>query len=223
MSDQRTRAKLWVACGAMLLVLLTLGTSATSEADVQKKATDLFDQIYERGRPMESSLRTMTASFVETSTSSLLADPIVSRGTLAIERPSRTVLNYTAPSVRRVLIDDSLLLVTWPSRGITQQQNIGAAQARVQKYFVGKSPAELRKHFKIHAQEASDRPATWHVDMVPTRSQLKEGVARIELWLAHDTVLPVSMRMTFPNGDTKRMDFSEVRVNPPLPAGTFAK
>jgi outer membrane lipoprotein-sorting protein len=165
----------------------------------------------------------LTASFVETSTSSLLADPIVSRGTLAVERPSRTVLNYTDPSVRRVLIDGDLLLVTWPSRGLTQQQNIGSAQARVQKYFVGKSPEELRKHFRIRAQEAPDRAGTWHVDMVPTRSQLKEGVTRIELWIAHDTVLPVSMRLTFPNGDTKRMDFADVRVNPTLPPATFAK
>ena len=214
---------MWSACGAILLVIGTLGVSASFEPAVQKKGADLFDQIYERGRPTESSLRTLTASFVETSTSSLLADPIVSRGTLAVERPSRTVLNYIEPSVRRVLIDRSLLLITWPSRGVKQQQNIGAAQERVQKYFVGKSPEELRRHFRIEAREASDRPATWHVDMVPTRRQLKEGVSRIELWLAHDTVLPVSMRLTFPNGDTKRMDFTDVRVNPALPPETFAK
>jgi outer membrane lipoprotein-sorting protein len=223
MGDQRARTTLLSACVAILLALGTLGVSASFESGLQKKSADLFDEIYERGRPIESSLRTLTASFVETSTSSLLADPIVSRGTLAVERPSRTVLNYTEPSVRRVLIDGSLLLVTWPSRGIKQQQNIGAAQERVQKYFVGKSPGELRRHFQIHAREATDRAATWHVDMVPTRSQLKEGVSRIELWLTHETVLPVSMRLTFPNGDTKRMDFSDVRVNPSLPPDIFAK
>ena len=214
---------MWSACGAILLVLGALGVSASFEPGLHTQPADLFDQIYERGRPTESSLRTLTASFVETSTSSLLATPIVSRGTLAVERPSRTVLNYTEPSARRVLIDGSLLLVTWPSRGIRQQQNIGAAQDRVQKYFVGKSPDALRKHFKIRAQEAADRAATWHVDMVPTRSQVKEGVSRIELWIAHDTVLPVALRLTFPNGDTKRMDFTDVRVNPSLPPDTFAK
>ena len=222
MPDQRAWTSLWSAC-AIVLLLGALSASTSFEPAFQKKSADLFDQIYERGRPTESSLRTLTASFVETSTSSLLAQPIVSRGTLAVERPSRTVLNYTDPSVRRVLIDGSLLLVTWPSRGITQQKNIGDAQDRVQKYFVGKSPDALRRHFKIRAQEAPDRPATWHVDMVPTRSQLKEGVSRIELWIAHETVLPVSMRLTFPNGDTKRMDFSDVRVNPTLPPSTFAK
>ena len=223
MTDQRARTTWWSVWGVIVFVFGTLGVSASFSSVGQKNTPDLFDKIYERGRPAEASLRTLTASFVETSTSSLLAAPIVTRGTLAVERPSRTVLNYTEPSVRRVLIDGSLLLVTWPSRGITQQQNIGAAQDRVQKYFVGKSPDALRKHFTIHATEATDRPATWHVDMVPTRSQLKEGVSRIELWIAHDTVLPVSMRLTFPNGDTKRMDFTDIRVNAVRPSNTFAK
>ena len=123
---------------------------------------------------------------------------------------------------QRKLIDGRVLLVTWPSRSIRQQQDIGAAQGRVQKYFVGKSPEELRRHFKISAREASERKGTWHVDLVPTRKQLQEGVSRIELWIAQDTVLPRSMRLTFPNGDTKLMDFSEVRVNPVLPADTFS-
>lgn len=195
----------------------------TAIVSAVQKQPDLFDQIYERGRPTESTLRTLTASFVETSTSSLLSKPLVARGTVAVERPSRIVLNYTDPDVRRVLIDGSLLLITWPSRSIRQQQDIGAAQGRVQKYFVGKSPDELRRHFAITAREAPDRRGMWHVALVPTRKQLQEGVSRIELWIAHDTVLPVSMRMTFPNGDIKLMDFSDVQVNPALAQGIFGR
>lgn len=221
MSDQRPhRVRALAGC----VVLLVLGALAASPPALGagQKARDLFDEIYERGRPTETTLKTLTASFVETSTSTLLARPLVARGTVAVERPSRIVLDYTDPDVRRVLIDGSVLLVTWPSRSIRQQQDIGAAQGRVQKYFVGKSPEELRRHFRISAREASERKGTWHVDLVPTRKQLQEGVSRIELWIAQDTVLPMSMRLTFPNGDTKLMDFSDVRVNPVLAADTFS-
>ena len=221
MPDQRSRRVLALAWCIAALVIGTLAGRPLQTASAQT-ARDLFDEIYERGRPTEATLETLTASFVETSTSTLLAKPLVARGTVAVERPSRIVLDYTEPDVRRVLIDGSVLLVTWPSRSIRRQQDIGAAQGRVQKYFVGKSPEELRRHFKITARQAPDRSAAWHVDMIPTRKQLLEGVSRIELWIAHDTVLPVSMRLTFPNGDTKLMEFSDVKVNPVLPQDTFS-
>jgi outer membrane lipoprotein-sorting protein len=222
MTVQRSRRRPALAWCIVALVIGTLATWHPPMASAQK-GRDLFDEIYERGRPTESTLKTLTASFVETSSSTLLAKPLVARGTVSVERPSRIVLDYTEPDVRRVLIDGSLLLVSWPSRSIHQQQDIGAAQGRVQKYFVGKSPEELRRHFTITAREAPDRKATWHVEMIPTRKQLQEGVSRIELWIAHETVLPVSMRLTFPNRDTKLMEFSDVKLNPTLPPDTFSR
>ena len=192
---------------------------AVAAAATQK--TDLFDEIYERGQPTASSLRTLTATFVERSTSALLEKPLIARGTVAVERPSRIVLRYSEPAGRTVLIDGDTLLVSWPSRGIRQRQDIGASQKRVQQYFVDKSPRELRRHFRIGATVAPDRPGLWHVDMEPTRKQIRQGVTRIELWIDQQTILPASMRLTFPNGDTKLMEFSDVRANPVLPAGTF--
>lgn len=220
MTDQRSHRAPALACCVVSLLIGVLAASAPLGA--AQKARDLFDEIYERGKPTEATLRTLTASFVETSTSSLLAKPLVARGTVSVERPSRIVLDYTEPDARRVLIDENVLLVTWPSRSIRQQQDIGAAQGRVQKYFVGRSPEELRRHFKISARDAPERKGTWHVELVPTRKQMQEGVSRIELWIAHDTVLPVSMRLTFPNSDTKLMDFSDVKVNPALARDTFS-
>ena len=209
MADQRSTLTRALVCAA---VALAIGLCTLPLEAIQKKR-DLFDEIYDRGRPIDATLRTLTATFVETSSSPLLARPLVARGTVAVERPSRIVLNYTEPDTRRVLIDGNLLLITWPSRALRQQQDIGAAQGRVQKYFVGKSPDELRRHFTITAREA-DRPSTWLVDLVPARKQLREGISRIELWIPQSTLLPSSMRLTFPSGDTKLMEFSDIKVNP---------
>src|ERR687895_2213242 len=106
-------------------------------------AADLFDEIYERGRSVDQSLKTLTARFVETSTSPLLEKPLVSRGTLAVVRPSRIILRYHEPDVRTVLIDGDRLTVDWPARQLRQQSNIVSAMRRVQGYFVGTSPDEL--------------------------------------------------------------------------------
>jgi outer membrane lipoprotein-sorting protein len=184
-------------------------------------ARDLFDEIYARGRGIERSLKTVTARFTETTTSSLLLRPLVARGTLVVDRPSRIVLHYTDPEVRTVLIDRNKLTLVWPSRAVHQQSDIGAAQQRIEKYFLDKSPEELRRNFSITAAEALDRAGTWRVTMVPTRKQIQQGLARLELWIDRTTMLLSAMRMTFPNEDTKLMVFDNVVVNGPFDPKAF--
>ena len=166
-------------------------------------------------------MKTLTASFVETTTSTLLTRPLVSSGTLAVERPSRIALRYTQPDERTVLIDGDTMTLSWPSRNVRQSQDIGAAQKRIQKYFVDSSPTELRSHFTVSASEAADRPGTYLVTMVPKRKQIQEGLSRLDLWVDRTTQLMVAMKMTFPNGDTKLMTFTDVKPNAPVDASMF--
>lgn len=198
-------------------------------------APDLFDEIYARGRGLETSLKTVTARFTETTTSSLLSRPLVAQGTLAVERPlgsraqeldrggpSRIVLRYADPEPRTVLIDRDRLTLVWPSHGVHQESDIAAAQRRIEKYFLDKSPAELRRHFNISAAEADDRAGTWRVTMVPTRKQIQQGITRLDLWIDRTSMLLSAMRMTFPNAETKLMVFENVVVNGPVDPKMFS-
>ena len=201
---------------------LVAGVLAIATATIAMSAPpDLFDEIYAKGRPLESSLRTLSGRFTETTTSSLLRRPLIARGTLAVIRPTKVVLLYDDPERRTVLIDGDTMRMLWPSRTIDQRTNIGAAQRRIQQYFVNKSPAELRSHFDITATVAGDRQNAWLVTMSPKRKQIKEGIATLELWLDRSTVMLTSMRMTFPNGDTKLMAFEDVKVNPTIDPALF--
>lgn len=202
--------------GAVLLCLLGWCLVAPATG-----ARDLFDEIYDRGKDIDASLKTLTAQFVETSTSPLLERPLVARGTLAVIRPSRIILRYQDPDLRTVLIDGDALTLDWPARQLHQQSNIASAQRRVRTYFVGKSSDDLRKHFKIAAVNATDRPA-YLVSLDPTRKQIRENLALLELWINRDTLLLDAMQMHFAGGETKKMEFSQVVVNPPLDASAFA-
>ncbi len=182
---------------------------------------DLFDQIYTRGRSIQTSLKTVTATFTETTTSSLLSRPLVAHGTLAVERPSRIVLRYATPEARILLIDQDKMTTVWPSRAIRQQTDVAAALRRVDKYFLDKSPDELRRNFEITAIEAADRPGAWRVTMVPRRKQIQQGITRLELWIDRTSLLLTAMRMTFPNADTKLMAFENVAVNGPMDRSLF--
>jgi hypothetical protein len=59
---------------------------------------DLFDELFKQGQAKNGAMKTLTASFVETTSSTLLTKPLVSSGTLAVVRPSRIVLRYTQPT-----------------------------------------------------------------------------------------------------------------------------
>jgi outer membrane lipoprotein-sorting protein len=207
---QRVRA---ATIGLAWAVVITTGGHAGS--------ADLFDEIYQRGRPIESTLRTLTARFTETTTSSLLSRPLVARGTLAVARPDRIVLRYDAPDSRTVLIDGDVMRLVWPARGLDQRTNVGAAQRRVQQYFVDKTPDQLRSHFEIQAEAPGDQPALWRVRMTPKRRQIREGVSQLDLWLDRATVTLTAMRITFPNRDTKLMEFEDVRINPAIDPSLF--
>jgi outer membrane lipoprotein-sorting protein len=201
---------------ALLVACVFVGAIGAGAA-----APDLFDEIYARGKPLESTLTALTARFTETSQSPLLARPLVARGTIAVIRPSRVAMHYTVPDSRTVIIDGGKLRVVWPAHGIDRTTTIGAMEKRIQQYFVGTSPKQLRSHFDIDARVASDRPNAWLLTMKPRRKQIREGLSELELWIQQDTVMLTAMRMIFPSGDSKLLEFTDLRINPTIDESAF--
>jgi outer membrane lipoprotein-sorting protein len=184
---------------------------------------DGFDDIYARGQQVNGAMKTLTARFTETTTSTLLTRPITARGRLWVERPSRVILRYTDPDTRIVLMDGKRMTVAWPSRNINQTIDITAAQDRVQKYFVNGTAADLRRQFEIETRDdGGGRRGAYYVSMVPKRKQIRETLARLELRVDRTSMLPDEMKMTFANGDLKTMTFEDVVANAPLDARTFS-
>ncbi|MEO7132644.1 MAG: outer membrane lipoprotein carrier protein LolA, partial [Vicinamibacterales bacterium] len=204
-----------MTCQRAAIVACLLASLAMSRGS----APDLFDEIYARGKPLESSLATLTAHFTETSHSPLLVKPLVASGTVSVIRPARVAMHYTVPERRSVIIDGGRLYITWPSQGINRSTPIGATEKRIQQYFVGRTPEQLRSHFTISAEPAESN--RWHVLMTPKRKRIRDGMSTLELWIDRTTVMMTSMRMVFPGGNTKRLDFDDVRINPTINEALF--
>lgn len=190
-----------------------------SAAAVQSSESLSFDQLYELGQLRNASMKTMVARFTETTTSALLVHPLIARGTLAVERPSRVVLRYAEPDDRVILIDAVSLTTSWPSK---QVLDISTAMARVQKQFVNGTAANLRREFDIDERRLTSTPGVYFVAMVPKRKQIRDALAKLELSVDRESLLLKSMRMTFASGDTKTMAFDDVVPNAPLPSNVFA-
>jgi outer membrane lipoprotein-sorting protein len=120
-----------------------------------------------------------------------------------------------------VIIDAGRLRVVWPARALDRTTPLGAMERRIQQSFVDTSPKELRSHFDIAAELATDRPRAWFVTMSPKRKQIREGLSRLELWINRDSVMLAQMRMVFPSGDIKLLEFDDIRINPAIDDSAF--
>lgn len=212
----------------MLLAMLAGGAIGAQQAppsarpSTSPQSTIEFDAAYRRAQQANAALKTLTARFTETTTSSLLERPLVASGTLAVQRPSKVILRYTAPDTRTVLIDGDHMTMAWPARKLRQQTDIKRAQSRVQRYFVQGSAEDLRREFDVELRTTSERAGLQEVRLRPKRRQIREALAALDLWIDPATSLLAAMRMTFANSDTKTMVFEGVVVNPTLPADAFS-
>lgn len=184
-------------------------------------APDLFDDLHARVRALEEKRQTIRARFTETTVSSLLVRPMVSEGTLLGAKPASLSMTYTSPERRTIIVDGQRMLITRPALGERELVDITEIIKRVDHYFVNATPDELRKHFTVRAFVDPEVPAWYQIDLTPTRRQIKQGLERLQIWIAREPLLLAQIRITFAGGDTTTVAIKDAELNIPLPADAF--
>jgi len=198
-----------------LLAVLSAGTSAGPQA------VDPIDDLFARGRAAQAAVTSLSASFVETTVSSLLRNPIIDTGTMVAARPVRVLMKYSGPDAKTVLLDETRLVVSWPSRAAREQIDITDIQRRVQKYFVEASTQELRQSFEIVLTSDPKVGDAYRLTMTPKRKQIKEGLERIRIWIDRERLIMVKMTLDYPGGESKTLELHDIRFNVQIDASTF--
>lgn len=182
---------------------------------------DLFDEIFARGRPLQEKLQTIRGRFTETTVSSLLARPTVSKGTLVAAKPPRLLLRYTSPEAKVIAMTGNRLVIVWPERAESETIDITETMKRVNQYFTNADPGQLRRMFTVKAFADNEVANTYQLDMVPKRKQIRQGLERLQLWMHRDTLMVVQMKMTFPGGDSDTIRIEDAEINVPLDPKAF--
>ena len=199
-----------------LLPLVLVGALGAAQ-----QTRDPLEDLFARGRALQATLQSVSASFTETTTSSLLRDPLVARGTIVAAMPMRMLMTYSSPEVRYILVDQTRIVTVVPARRQRAEINIADMQRRIQKYFVDASPKDLRQSFDITLAPDPSLPEIDLMDMKPRRSQIKEGLARLRLWLDRSRLVMVKMRMDYADGDSRTIELSDIKTNVPIDDRTF--
>jgi outer membrane lipoprotein-sorting protein len=201
-----------------VLLLLSI---ASPQAPVSRQSGDLFADLFQRGRVKQQSMKSIRATFTETTTSSLLVKPIVARGTIIAAPPARVLMTYIEPEPKVLSIDAGTLTVLWPRRAEQEHIDIRETEKRIDQYFTNASINDLRKLFDITAQEDATIRRAYRIEMTPKRKQIKQGLEQLALWIDRDSDMLVQLRMAFPGGDQKIIALEDVTLNVPIASDTF--
>ncbi len=211
----RPGARRAARAAAAAVVLLSVGAGA------RPTAPDLFDEIHVRARAAEATRQTIRARFTQTTVSSLLVRPIVAKGTILGEKPARLVMTYTAPERKTIVMDGSRVVVR-REQGPAEQTDVSEIVKKVNHYFVNATADDLRKSFTVRAfVDPEMMPATYQIDLVPKRKQIKQGLERLQIWIAREPMLLSQIKMTFPGGDSDTVTIEDAQLNVPVPPGAF--
>jgi len=202
------------ACACLILALC-------GAAAAQPPPKDAFDRLFAQTIAKRDAIRSIRARFTETTVSTLLQKPMVSRGTIVAAPPARVLMTYTDPERRLISIDRKSLVVFWPDRRERETLDISQTQKRIDQYFTQATVQQLRSMFDITMTPDSALRDTDRVEMIPKRKQIRQGLDRLELWIDRSTLVLSQMSMSFPGGDKKVIRLDDVELNVPIADDTF--
>ncbi len=211
---------------ARLALVALLGLAGVSAAP-----PDAFDQLHARVSAAEATRETIRARFTETTTSSLLAKPVVARGTIVGQksapgvligpRPTRMLITYTAPERKTIVFDTNRLIIKRADQEAPEVLDISDIMKTVNKYFTNATPDQLRRAFNVRAFPDPDMPAYYQMELIPRRKQISQGLERLQIWVTKDTYMLAQMKMSFPGGDSDVFKLEDVQLNVPVAPSTF--
>jgi len=204
-----------VLCVAALCALFTTAFGATA-------APVTLAQVIKQVQEQQKKTSTLQADFRQEKELALFAKPEVSTGTFTFSRPSNVLWTYEAPKRVQMVIANGALTTYYPELGKAERIDVKKFEDRIFKYM-GATGAidELARYFDFTFTDSKSKP-TYLLDLTPKNKAVAKRVQRIKLWIDKKTYLTSKIEYVEGDGDITRYEFTNLRINEPVPASRFA-
>jgi outer membrane lipoprotein carrier protein len=209
-----------------LIIAIALTTTAVPPADAPASLDDLvgadkvhalIDGIVARQRALTS----MRAQFVQHKASSLLLEPMESRGEFRFRAPDRVRWDYVEPEPMVVLFSADVLTTFHPERKLAERVKLSKRHRRFVRVLAGTQPLdELTTNFSVTLRD-SGAPAPYRLVLEPTHAMIKKRLESVVLEVDRELLLPTIVEYHERDGDSTRYEFSSLELNPQLEASLF--
>ncbi|HEX7151450.1 MAG TPA: outer membrane lipoprotein carrier protein LolA [Thermoanaerobaculia bacterium] len=186
----------------------------------QRPAT--LDSVIKKVQEQQKKTNTLQAEFRQEKELALLAKPEVSTGTFVFSKPNNVLWQYEAPKRVQMVIANGALTTYYPDLSKAERIDVKRFEDRIFKYM-GASGAieELARYFDFTFTD-NPKAATYALDLTPKTNAVKKRVRKIRIWIDKQTYLTSKIEYTEGDGDVTRYEFTNIRVNQPVPNSRFA-
>ncbi|HEX8255091.1 MAG TPA: outer membrane lipoprotein carrier protein LolA, partial [Thermoanaerobaculia bacterium] len=142
--------------------------------------------------------------------------------TFTFSRPSNVLWVYQAPKKVQMVIANGVLTTYYPELAKAEKIDVKKFEDRIFKYM-GATGAidELARYFDFTFTDSKSKP-TYLLDLTPKNKAVAKRVQRIKLWIDKKSFLTSKIEYVEGDGDITRYEFTNLRVNEPIPATRFA-
>jgi outer membrane lipoprotein-sorting protein len=184
--------------------------------------TVTLQQVIKKVQEQQKKTTTLQADFRQEKELALLAKPEVSSGTFLYSKPNNVLWTYASPKRVQMVIAGGVLTTYYADLGKAERVDVKKFEDRIFKYM-GATGAidELARYFDFTFTDAKSKPV-WVLDLTPKNRAVAKRVKRIKLTIDKNTYLTSKIEYVEGDGDVTRYEFSNVRINQPVPPSRFA-
>ena len=207
----------------MKIPLLVLCALLVGSANLPAENTEA---ILTRMNDIAATFKAMSSHVSMTTYTKVIDDTTVEAGTLEMQRqpgkPTRALLKLSGQGDSHVvfLFDNKVQLYT-PKAKLLKTYNVSKSSSLVDQFLLlgfGSSGKELMQSYDISnagTEKISDQETT-HLVLVPKAKEVKEKLAKVEVWIPVGKAYPVQQKFIEPNGNYRITTYSELAINPPM-------
>ncbi len=211
----------------LLSVLLSPGDRAVGVAPPDPDAAGLssrerLDALFTRVKMEQKQLQSLEARFVQRKESELFVQPEEARGRFSFVAPDRVRWEFVEPDPMVVVIDEDTMTTWYRDLEEADVMEVGRYSEQVFKYMGASGSLEtLLDYFRIHVTFPDAEGEPYRLTLDPRYPRIAKRIEVMDLWIDRERFVPVRLRYVEPGGDTTEYRFTDVRVNPEIPADRF--
>jgi outer membrane lipoprotein-sorting protein len=195
----------------LLLFLISEGTPSWAQQETKDLAA-ILDQF----KKAQESIEDFTADIKQVKTSSLLKEPVVSRGRMRFKRPNQVWLEMYSPYPSITALNEGVLLIYFPDEKVAQRYQVAGNPALAKWLLFFQNPIETLGE-KIRLQEEKAGEVVLGIDPAEDLAVFQE----IRITVDTSNWMPKRLEMVEKNGDRTTINYRNVRINSGIPASSF--
>ena len=211
----------------MLAVVIAVGALAMHVFPVAR--ADSLDAVLARMDKAAKEFKSATADLKQVEYTAVIKESTEESGVLRIKRSNRgvtAITEYTKPAPHSFLVKDKKGQTYEPKAKMVQVYDLAKYTTLVDQFLLlafGTSGDDLRRNYDIKpgGAEAVGSAATTRLELAPRSVDARRLATKIELWIPEDQGNAIREKVTAPSGDYYLVDYSNVKLNVPLPDSAF--